>query len=72
MAVEFQMYLISPFLVKQLATSKKPWLLPLILIAISTGLNFLINYFGCCPDTIFAGPMDANKDCNDCLWLVVY
>lgn len=39
-AVEFQFYLISPFIVESMLQNKRPWAWPLILSVISTVLNF--------------------------------
>ena len=49
MSVEFQFYLISPFIVwfmyKQ--NGKNLWLIPLVLCVVSTILNFVILYWKC-------------------------
>jgi peptidoglycan/LPS O-acetylase OafA/YrhL len=46
-AVEFQFYLISPFVVSWLDTSRNPWIPPLIFFLVSTGLNFGFLYHIC-------------------------
>ena len=42
--VEFQFYIISPFIVEYLLLSKTPWRVPIAMILFSTFLNFYITY----------------------------
>jgi hypothetical protein len=39
-SVEMQFYIFSPFIVRNMYNSEKPWLLPLLLSLISTALAF--------------------------------
>ena len=49
-AVEFQFYLFSPFLVKWVHRSPRPWLLPLGIFAVSTAYN-VITMSRYCPES---------------------
>ena len=43
-SVEFQFYLLSPFLVEYLLSSKTPWRVPIAMVLFSIFLNFYITY----------------------------
>lgn len=46
-ACEFQFYLVSPFIVMHMASSERPWLIPVLLTSISLVLNYVIVYNTC-------------------------
>jgi peptidoglycan/LPS O-acetylase OafA/YrhL len=43
-AVEFQMYLISPFIIRHLYKSKRPWILVALLSLIATVLGYIVLF----------------------------
>ena len=45
--VEMQFYLFSPFLVKKMMGSEKPWMIPAVVALVSTILNFAIPAIYC-------------------------
>lgn len=78
-SVEYQFYLISPFIVWYMykQNGKNLWVIPVILFVVSTLLNFGINWF-VCPDMLRTNnvwldqcdfmPADPAKECKACTY----
>ena len=72
-AVEFQFYLISPFIVRHMARGIRPWLWPLILIIVSIASSF-VSIVATCPGILQANSPtdDSVKACQSDLWFHHY
>ena len=61
--VEMQFYIFSPFLVKKLMRSEKPWMIPAVVTLVSTILNFVIPMI-ICPQSLNDGTVWLGIDLN--------
>lgn len=70
-AVEFQFYLISPFLVYLFSKIRRPWLIPLIILLISTICNGITNLTAC-PDFFKLDFLMWSQECHQSYMNTVY
>jgi peptidoglycan/LPS O-acetylase OafA/YrhL len=70
LAVEFQMYLISPFIVMGMYKSQRPWVYPLGILVVSTAINYIVIYRECGMNVLYD---NANwEGCGEQTWLKIY
>ena len=71
-AVEFQLYLVSPFIIKAMSRCERAWLVPLSIFVVSTALNFVLTQ-AYCPDFLSEkNHVAIGKQCDNVLFQNVY